>query len=132
MLAVKTLLVLFFLILMISCNSSGGGKDNENVDIKIFKSKDGLSYLDLQSYHFENKIEKYYSVYQINNLIFNKHELENLNLNVLNGKFKISGGAIGKKWNRLKEITINKGDSLVIKFYLKDEDSKSEHFYKKN
>ncbi len=119
----KNLLLFILIITLSNCYSQKKNKIGKNYIITKFKSKNKSScYLNLEAYDYENKKEKYYSVYRINNLIFSEHNLNSLTFHVLPGNFEIECGMIGKESIRLKDFEIKRGDSINIRFYLKDSD----------
>ena len=120
MLAVKCFLFLGITFLMINCNSLKKVETSNNYKIEVFKSNDNSTYLNLQTFLHENRKEKYYAVYRINNVIFSETDLNNLTINVLPGKFKIESGLIGKEWISLNDFEVKRGDSIVMSFFLKD------------
>lgn len=107
--------------IIISCYFQKEIEKNDSYKIEVFKSKNNFStYLNLQAFHYENKDEKYYSTYWINNLIFSEHNLNDLTFNILPGKFQIECGAIGKETIRLKNFEVKRGDSIIVSFFLKN------------
>ncbi|WKD85693.1 hypothetical protein KCTC32516_01038 [Polaribacter huanghezhanensis] len=120
---VKKLLLFVLIITLNSCNAQKNNNNKKNYIITKYKSKDKSScYINLEAFEFENKKNRFYSVYHINNLIFSDHDLKALNENVLKGEFKINAGAVGKEWIRVPKFILKKGDSINIRFYLKDSD----------
>lgn len=117
---VKNLFILGILFLIINCNSLKTAKKDNHYKIEVFKSKNSSTYLNLQAFHYENKLEKYYSTYWINNFIFSEHNLNNLIFRVLPGNFEIECGAIGKNSIKLKDFEVKRGDSIVMSFFLED------------
>lgn len=113
-------LVLFALMV---CNTlqSQTLETKEKYSISVFESVDGHSYLNLKTYEREDKNKRYYSIYQINGLIYNEHGLNDLSLQVMAGDFMINAGAVGKKWEIIEKIKIKKGDSINITFFFEDD-----------
>lgn len=120
---VKKLTVIFLITLLSSCYSQKNNNGKEkSYTITKYTSKDRFScYLNIETYEFENRSKRFYSIYQINNLIFTDHDINSLNLNVLHGEFRIKAGAVSKQWLDLPKLTIKKGDSITIKVFLKNE-----------
>lgn len=112
------IIALFFLI---SCSHETKGQvKNDSYNIEKYTSKIG-SHLKFQSFHSDDRKVRCYSIYRINGVIFSNHNLNDLSYDVIEGNYNISVGAVGKEWIDLKNIHVKKGDSLVIKFYLKDD-----------
>lgn len=120
------LLLFFAIATFLGCSSKTN--KNDNYEITIHKSKnDKYTYLNLSSYHYDDKSERYYSTYHINNLIYNNNKLKDFTLGVLPGDFNISAGAVGKLWVDAEKILLKKGDSISIRFYLPDDPSTTDH-----
>ncbi|WP_318311115.1 hypothetical protein [Flagellimonas crocea] len=113
------------LIALLICNKiqSQGLKTSKKYSISVFKSVDEHCYLSLGAYHKEDKNKRFYSIYQINGLIFNKHGLNDLSLQIMEGNFRINAGAVGKNWETIDNLRVERGDSISISFYLEDDTS---------
>lgn len=118
---VKKLLLVVLTILLSNCYSQKTNKTEKDYIITKYTSKDKFScYLNLEAFEYEDNAKRSYSVYHVNNLVFSNHGIKALNLNVLKGSFKIKAGDITKNWIDLSKIILKKGDSISIRFYLKD------------
>tara|TARA_R110002072_G_scaffold48038_18_gene131461 strand:- start:286 stop:726 length:441 start_codon:yes stop_codon:yes gene_type:complete len=117
---VKGLTIILLFMFFTDCSVKKEGDKNSN-DIKIFKSKDKLSsYLSIESYEYESPGERIPVFHHVNNIILDREMLYIRTINVLDGEFKVKALFPGKLTN---EVTVNltKGDSIVVKFYLKDD-----------
>ncbi|WP_103664128.1 hypothetical protein [Gracilimonas amylolytica] len=109
----------------------------ENVNVKKLYSIEhytsasyGSTYLNLQSFSFEDKDQLIPAAYHINNIPFyDRDNPVNKVLPVLPGQFKIRALAIGKEPTELM-IELEKRDSVVVTIYLKD-DTEPLHKYEK-
>lgn len=118
---VRLLISTFILSLFANVNAqSVDSIPGPKYEVFVFDSKNNHTYLNLSSYEMNNK-ERYYSTYQINNLIYSKHGTDNVVLPILEGNFSINAGAVGKEWVELNKLKVKKGDSVVVKFYLKND-----------
>ncbi len=94
--------------------------DQGQIEIKFAKTKDGSSVVTGQCYDFESKKQLPASI-RINGVVL-KTDNGLFEYSVLTGSYKVEVGFIGKKWISSK-LKLQKGDSVFIKFYLKDDDS---------
>lgn len=102
--------------------------DTENVTSeKLFSVEQytsdsyGSTYLNLQSFSFEDKDQLIPAAYHINNIPFyDKNSPVNKVLPVLPGQFKIRALAIGKEPTELI-LELERRDSVVVTIYLKDD-----------
>ena len=128
-LVAKGLIIILSLILFTSCFFEKEEDKNAH-DIEVFKSENGTyRYITMKSFHYDNK-EKSPASYRVNNIILSNELSYEKIINVLEGEFKIESLFPGKTTNTIK-LTVKKGDSIVVKFYLKDSDETSEHYNKK-
>ena len=119
----KKLFLLTLIIAFSSCFSQKINKTEKSYIITKYKSKDKNSwYLNLETFEYENRTKRFYSVYHINNVVFSDHDLKPLNPFVIRGEFKINAGAIGKEWINGPKFVLQRGDSINIRFFLKDSD----------
>jgi hypothetical protein len=91
------------------------------VEITFAKTKDGSSVVAGQCYDFESKKQLLPASIRINGVVL-KTDNGFFQYSVLTGSYKIEAGFVGKKWVTSK-LKLQKGDSVFIKFYLKDDDS---------
>ncbi|PKD44482.1 hypothetical protein [Rhodohalobacter barkolensis] len=129
----KLLAIICSVFIFCSCASI----QTENVNSKKLYSVDhytsasyGSTYLNLQSFSFEDKDQLIPAAYHINNIPF--YDIDNPGNNVLSvlpGQFKIRALAIGKEPTELV-IELEKRDSVVVTIYLKD-DTEPLHKYEK-
>ncbi len=114
------LIIIFGCSNKITRNLYTGGKFKLN----HYKTKDNFSAKILcDFYHFEFKNEKTIGVMNINGVLMpTPTDYNGIPVNVLPGTFKIESGFLGKKWTVIENLKINAGDSVVIKFYLEDDD----------
>ncbi|MCL6266038.1 hypothetical protein [Flagellimonas myxillae] len=112
------------LVLNVSCFGQGANAEKEYT-IKFYKSKDNnSSHLIIDAYHLETPMERCPAFYYVNNIIINKEgKLETKFLRVLPGKFMIEASFISKQSKRIKKLNIQKGDSIRVVFFLKDDSS---------
>ncbi len=94
--------------------------DQGQIEITFAKTKDGSSVVTGQCYDFESKKQLPASI-RINGVVL-KTDNGLFEYSVLTGSYKVEVGFIGKKWISSK-LKLQKGDSVFIKFYLKDDDS---------
>lgn len=118
---VKYILIMIIVTSFISCNKTHSFEKDNKCKIKIFKSKDGYSYINLRTFEFEDKGKRYHAIYQINGIIFSKPELNDFTPPILGGKYSIRVGAVSKQWSQIYDINIKKGDSIVIDFFLEND-----------
>jgi len=76
----KKLFLLTLIIAFSSCFSQKINKTEKSYIITKYKSKDKNSwYLNLETFEYENRTKRFYSVYHINNVVFSDHDLKPLN-----------------------------------------------------
>jgi hypothetical protein len=104
---------------------------NKLYSIEHYKSASyGSTYLNLQSFSFEDKDQLIPAAYHINNIPFyDKDNPVNKVLPVLPGQFRIRALFIGKETTELT-VELEKRDSVVVTIYLKD-DTEPLHKYEK-
>jgi len=83
------------------------------------------SYIAMNFYDFENKNIRIPAAVDINGVILQSSKSSNLNLQVSSKKqkFNIKILFIGKKNVEIRNLIINKRDSLIVNVYLKDSDN---------
>ena len=92
-----------------------------NFKIIKYKSQDDTSYINMKSFFFEEKTREIPAYYRVNNIVFPPlNPDEHLTINVLEGNFTIEAGSVTKEEIVIQNLKISKGDSVVVKFYLKD------------
>jgi hypothetical protein len=124
----KNLLLFVLIITLSNCYSQKNNKTEKSYIFTKYKSKDKNSwYLNLETFEYENRTKRFYSVYHINNVIFSDHDLKPLNPSVIRGEFKINAGAVHKEWIKVPKFVLQKGDSINIRFYLKDSNEVYSH-----
>lgn len=116
---VKSIIVILVSLLFIAC-SVKKQEDKGTYDIEVFKSKNKtFRYITMKSFHYGGK-EKFPASYRVNNVILDNELSHEKTISVLEGEFKIESIFPGKL-NNLVTLKVKKGDSIVIKFYLKDD-----------
>lgn len=73
-------------------------------------------------FHFENKNETTLGGLNINGVIFFPSDSGKFVFNILPGDYKLETGFPGKKWTIIEKFEILKGDSIVFRIYLEDDD----------
>ncbi len=99
-------------------------KKNTNGDYEVvyYKSKGNFPrYIIVETFLYKNRSEQIYATYVVNDVIHDM-DLKTFKLNVMPGTFDIEASSMGQKVVRLDQLKIVDGDSVHIKFYLKDED----------
>lgn len=121
-----TIVQRFYVILMLifilnACASSKLHKQNlNNYSVERFLSVDGRTYLSLNSYHFDNKTEPVNAFFHVNGIIFEPNDnYQNRVIPVMPGTYNVKSGFVGKELSHA-EINVERKDSVVVKFYLKD------------
>lgn len=110
------------LLIFVACSSKEHAtKRNDCIEITFSKSMDGSSIITGQCYDFESKQQLLPASIRINGVVLQTHS-GYFQHNVLTGNYKVEAGFIGKKWISTK-LKLQQGDSVFIKFYLKDDDS---------
>ena len=115
------LLGIFIAIILNACATSNlNSPDSNKYSIERFQSVDGRTYLNLNSYHFDNKTEPVNAFFHVNGIIFDpNNNYQNRITPVMPGTYYIKSGFVGKELLNVK-IEIERKDSVVVKFYLKD------------
>ncbi|NVK83023.1 MAG: hypothetical protein HWE21_01810 [Cytophagia bacterium] len=108
-------------LLNLSCNSSDIPKTDQ-VQVQHYKTiSEDYTYLVLNAYEFDQPEKKLPGLFIVNNIIHQLSDSRSFVLNVRPGEFSLRAGFVGKEWEEL-EVKVVKGDSLVIDFFLKQED----------
>jgi len=125
MLRVAKYLCFLFSITLISCsNILSVDKKNKSKEYQIerFRSEvegEHLStYISLENYEYGNKKYKIGGVYWVNNIGFIADKFPHI-LSLMPGIFTVESGSIGYLNSKIENLKINRGDSIVVKFYLK-------------
>jgi hypothetical protein len=92
--------------------------------LNYYKTRDKLSTkIYCEFYNFELENEKTIGIIKINGVFLPIPTDYNGQLvTVSHGNYKIETGFLGKKWTIIEKLKMNKGDSVVLKFYLEDDD----------
>lgn len=85
------------------------------------KTKDGGCVIVGKCYDFESKEKLIPASLNVNGIVLNT-DSGFFEYSVWEGNYNLKAGFIGKKWTLLK-IKIEKGDSVFVKLYLKDDKS---------
>ena len=121
MLKGKNVIKLLIICLITSCSLNKINiKKNSHVTneyrLDRFKSNDGLTtQIIFKCYDFENKKTKIPAIIIINNVYLNSGLL-----NIGIGKHSLKALFIGKKSINISNLIVKRGDSIVIKAYMKD------------
>lgn len=116
----------FFLLILccFGCASrvQKGEKTRKDYSLQVLTSSDNSSYLSVESFDFSTKSKELRPCYRINKIIFCdfKNKIKNP-LYIIPGKFSISSEYIGKLDSKIEELIVKEGDSIIIKFFLKDD-----------
>jgi len=114
--------VRIFLFLILFCLAKGCSQNfnSESIQINRFKKHDGESTtIHLTSFHLEDSTS-IPGAYWINDQLFTLQSYDPLVLDLNPGKYEIRAGAVGKEWLNTK-IQLRKGDSTVVRFFLKQD-----------
>lgn len=117
---------LFFLIPLMNYSQIIKKIENSELTINKYKSiNDVYCYITVSTYEFEKRDNKLPASYYLNNIILddiiiNENIIKEKSLSILPGQFKLTSLYFGKTKKEINFL-IEKGDSLVVKFYLKDE-----------
>lgn len=115
----KHMLLLSLLVCM--AVSSQESLPSKFYELQSFTSSSGYTYLNLKSFHREMD-ELVPAAYYVNNLIINKDSKPgNTVISVLPGSFDITARSVSKEDIFIENIVLQKGDSISIKFYLRDD-----------
>lgn len=115
------LLVLLFAIYTTSCSSKKSFITINNYEVIAYKSKENSTYIVLKAFSYEMKNEVP-SYYRVNNILMGiKDPDEKLVVAVMPGKFTIEAGSIGKKETIIEDLKVNRGDSVLVNIFLKDD-----------
>ena len=113
----KLLIILTFLSLN-SCSNHLVIDNGFIQKARLRSESDNYTYLSLSSFASENKNEWLQGVFTINGLVNdNLESYQPFVISVLPGAYDIHAGFIGRKWIKEK-FEVNKGDSLVLNFFL--------------
>ncbi|HET8864048.1 MAG TPA: hypothetical protein VFM80_00030 [Gracilimonas sp.] len=118
----KNVKILTMCMAFVSCsNNNGDYKEIASSSMEEHKSISEGTYLDLSFYHLEDKDRFMPAVFSINGVLFGpkKDSLSHI-LPVQPGQYTIKAMYIGKAKKEL-DISVEKGDSLVLKIYLEDD-----------
>jgi hypothetical protein len=88
---------------------------------RFHAKRNSASFITCEFFHFSTN-EKTIAGLHINEMIVYPKDSGKSTFKVKPGKYKIRSGFPGKKWTVLDDINIVRGDSLVIKIYLEDDD----------
>jgi len=122
------MLIEFCFLILDGCKpAKSQTKKNSNGDYEVvyYKSTDNFSrYIMVKTFLHEDRSEQIYATYVVNDVIhgMDKALLKTFKLNVMSGIFDIEALSMGQKVVRLDRLKIVDGDSVHIKFYLKDGD----------
>ena len=117
--------VKFFLIslVFIGCaNKKHSNISQESFEVVLGKSKDGSTIIAGECLDRESKKQKIPAAININGVVLPPAENGYFKHYVWDGSYKVKAGFIGKKWEESK-IKLEKGDSVFIRFYLRDDDT---------
>ena len=120
MLKGKNVIKLLIICLITSCSLNKINIKNSHVtneySLDRFKSNGGLTtQIIFKCYDFENKKTKIPAIIIINNVYLNSGLL-----NIGIGKHSLKALFIGKKSINISNLIVKRGDSIVIKAYMKD------------
>ncbi len=114
-------LITVFFVLSCKENKTRKKEDSTSHEINILHSKSGYSYLSIQTFQLKDKSVIPHPIYWINNVIFDNVDSTSFHPKVVPGEFNIKAGAMGWKTSKLESLMLKKGDSISVKFYLKEE-----------
>lgn len=120
----KAIILSFVFAISVSCSKNGrtnSVSEQETSQITRGKTKDGSSIIVGHCHDFGLKGDVIPAVLNINGVVL---ETNNgyFEYNVWPGNYDMRVGFIGKRWTS-KSIKIDKGDSVNITFYLRDDDT---------
>ena len=120
--AAKSFLILFVAIIGVNCSNKTTKKERkETFEISVSRTKDGSSIIVGQCFDFDSRSTLIPASLTINGVVL-PTDNGSFKYNVWPGSYTVKVGFIGKEWTS-KSIKIKKGDSLNIRFYLKDDSS---------
>jgi hypothetical protein len=124
----SSILFFSFISIYLSCSTYDNiSKIDNNDEYEVIQSKSKMvgSYIAMNFYDFENKNIRIPAAVDINGVILQSSKSSNLNLQVSSKKqkFNIKILFIGKKNVEIRNLIINKRDSLIVNVYLKDSDN---------
>lgn len=124
MLTAKKYYLLFMFTCILSCASSGKQDSGmEEIGITKLQSYDDFSsYIQINTFSYESKEQELPAYYRINGILFQNSDFKKYFIvPVKKGFYQIEAGFIGKEEVALNALEVGKGDSVLVKFYLKDD-----------
>ncbi len=121
----KIICSLLTLIALAGCKSVSTDIKESQHDIRKFESSKA-TYLNIQFYDLYNKTDSIPTFMKVNGIYFEaNYEKYHRVLKVDSGDFDIMGYYIGKEHAIFNGLKVSKGDSTVIKLYMRDNTSPS-------
>ncbi len=120
---------LFICLIIVSCKTANIQKVKSDIYVnKVYRSKSGYTGMNIKAYDYEYKNELNAGVI-VNEIYFDlsfndKNELKPLYVKVLpNKKINIDVFFPSREVVKMRDFYLKKGDSMVIKAYLKEDNS---------
>ena len=118
--------VIIFLVILIATSCSKNWHSDRNIDqetsqVTRGKAKSGRAIIVGNCYDFSSTTDPIPAGIVINGVVLETSDVS-FKCNVWPGEYEIRAGFPGKKWAS-RSVKIEKGDSINIKFYLKDDDT---------
>lgn len=118
----KSFLIFFVAIVVVNCsNKATKQARKESFEISLSRTRDGSSIIVGQCFDFNSRSNLIPASLTINGVVL-PTDNGSFKYNVWDGSYIVKVGFIGKEWTS-KSVKIKKGDSLNIKFFLKDDTS---------
>lgn len=124
MLSAKKYYLLFMITCILSCASSRKQDLGiEEIGITTLQSYDDFSsYIQINTFSYESKEQELPAYYRINGILFQNLDFEEYFIvPVKKGFYQIEAGFIGKEEVAIDALEVGRGDSVLVKFYLKDD-----------
>lgn len=121
MLDVKRILsIIVVFVYCLNCGAQQIDRSKEYVIEAYSSVDDSFSYLTMKTFDFEYPDNELFVIYRVNNIILNENLVHEKLMSVLSGEFKVNSLFPGKKTKEIN-LKINKGDSICVTFYLRDD-----------
>lgn len=117
---VKKHILLIVIIMVQGCFNKALVTSAQDYVISKGKSKDGSIIVAGKCYDFNSKSEIIPCLVNMNGIVLNSNMGE-FKYNVWKGDYRVSAGFVGKEWTT-SDLVLEKGDSVFVKFYLKDDE----------
>ena len=109
-------LIFYFLVFAFSCKTSQTTIKKDNYQLKRFQSKKGGAYIRLLFFDRDDVSKEIPAFFNINGVWLES----NITSLVPEKKYHIESSCLGYKTQRIENIMVKKGDSIIIKVFMKE------------